>query len=210
MTLTIDFFLFLDWNWQNWTFFILIILSSLFLILGSNDLKKSNFASTKLLFIIGIVLLIWEILQRLFIPFVYISSPSPPLSEVIIVYVYTLFLRFGIIYSTFGIVLGIGFIKFGSNNRDRGGTVMLVGGIVYLLMVIINLILNTLSLSAVFLPIPGVIFYILTWITILVIATAVILIFISTIFTKRALFIVYGALLLAVYFMQFLFFIGII
>ena len=126
MTLTFNFILsFGFWTWLAWTMFILILLAYLFLILGSNDLKKHNFVSTKLLFITGILLLIWYVLGQ-FIPT--ISLVSPTTAERIIFFIYTLFLTSGTIYLILNMILGIGFIKLGSNNRDRRGTLILVGG----------------------------------------------------------------------------------
>ncbi|MFW9830093.1 MAG: hypothetical protein ACFFB4_07660 [Promethearchaeota archaeon] len=214
MTITFNFFfplVFLYWTWLTWIFFILLTLAYLFLILGSKDLKKHNFASTKLLFIIGIILLVWYILERLVIPSISLSSPTP--MEIIIAYIYNLFLGFGIVYQVLHIILGIGFIKVGSNNREHGGTVILVGGILYLITWILNMVGNIILLtSAVFsIPIPfGYILYVLNWIAYVTMIAAVILIFIFSIFTKRALFIIFGSLFLAIYSFQFLLFIGLL
>lgn len=210
MTLTFNFILsFGFWSWLVW---IMFILAYLFLILGSNDLKKHNFVSTKLLFITGILLLIWYVLGQ-FIPT--ISLVSPTTAERIIFYIYTLFLTSGTIYLILNTILGIGFIKLGSNNRDRRGTLMLVGGILYLIMTIINLTVTIIFLNAMFFwtslpPWFGYFFLYLDWTLYIGIIAAVILIFISIIFTKRALFIIFGALFLAVYSIQFLIFIGIL
>jgi len=130
--------------------------------------------------------------------------------EIIIYYIYNLFLGFGIVYQVLHVILGIGFIKVGSNNREHGGTVMLVGGILYLIAWILYMVGNIIFIiSAIFgFPIPiGYIMYIVNWITNIIILAAVILIFIFSIFTKRALFIIFGALFLAVYSFEFLLFI---
>ncbi len=197
-----------------WIYFILFILVYLFLILGSKDLKKHNFVSTKLLFIIGILLLVWYIL-------LYICYMFPSPTETIIRFIYLFFLgfgfiRFGIIYQVLHIILGIGFIKVGSNNREQGGKVMLVGGVLYLLACILSTIGWIFDLNYIVgffgFPIPSAIFYIISimyWLFNIVSLAAVILIFIFSIFTKRPLFIVFGALFLAVYSIQFSMFINI-
>lgn len=209
MSITFDFFLpfgFLFWSWLTWILFILFVLTYLFLILGSRDLKRDNYASTKLLFVIGILLLVWYILIRLFIPSMSVTSPTP--MEFIIYIIYTLFLGFGIIYQVLHIILGIGFIKVGSSNRDHGGTVALVGGILYLIAWTLNMLSN---LLLAFIPVYlYLLFTIIAWLIIITNLVAAILIFIFSIFTKRPLFIVFGALFLAVYSFQFLLFIGII
>ena len=213
MALIFDFFFpdgFLYWSWLQWLFYILLILAYIFLALGSNSLKNDNYNSTKLTLITGLLLLIWFLAELLIIPTV--SGSSPTDLERLLGYTYSLFLMTGIIYSTLHGILGVGFIKIGSDNRDKGGTVILVGGILYLLTWIINSIIVILTKTGGWFgfPVPiGFILDILTWITYIVVIVATILIFIFSIIAKRALFIIFGVLYLAVYSIQFLVFIGV-
>lgn len=208
MTLTFYFILSFEfWTWLNWILFILILLTYLFLILGSRSLKKHNFASTKLLFIIGILLLIWYVFRQFF-PQISLFSPTP--MEMIIAYIYSLLLLNGTIYQILNVVLGIGFIKFGSNNRDRGGKLMLIGGIFFLIITIINVTAATFYLTAFWFGFPLPFWfgnYFLNLTSYIVITIAAILIFISSIFTRRPLFIIFGTLFLAFHSIQLLLFI---
>lgn len=210
MSITFDFFLpfgFLYWSWLTWILFIIFVLTYLFLILGSRDLKRNTFASTKFLFVIGILLLVWYILVQLFIPSMSVTSPTP--MEFIIYIIYTLFLGSGIIYQVLHIILGIGFIKVGSSNRDHGGTVALVGGILYLIAWIL-IMLSDIFFSFIPVYLSSLLFSVIGWLIIITSLAAAILIFIFSIFTKRPLFIVFGALFLAIYSFQFLYLTGII
>ncbi|MFX0031391.1 MAG: hypothetical protein ACFE9P_01910 [Candidatus Hermodarchaeota archaeon] len=215
MTITFEFFGFLDWNWLGWIVFILLTLTYLFLILGSKDLKKNNYDSTTLLFISGILLLACYLLLRLIIPSMVLSSYMPP-TELFLHNLYNLLFRYsifaipssqtgGIFYIAFQIILGIGFINVGSKNRDQGGTVMLVGGILYLITWIIDLI--TILSFIIGFSFPLFVALILAVTAYILPIVAAILILIFSISTKRALFIVFGALFLNFYSIQFLIFI---
>lgn len=212
MTLEFDFLGVLNWNWLQWVFFIILIAAFFFLTIGCSDLKRSDFDSTKLLFFAGLLLLIWKFVE-IFIPTV--SGFSPTDSERLLGFIYSFFLMSGIIYTILHIILGVGFIKLGSKNRDPGGIVILLGGILYLVVWIINLIIVILQkyggwydpilLSS----ISGMVF-ILVWILYITSIIAVGVILIYSFLTKRVLFIIFGILFFIAYLMQFLSFLGVI
>ena len=212
MTLAFDFFEFMTWNWLQWVFFIILIVAFFILTIGSFDLKKNDFKSTKLLFFAGYLLLFWSVIEE-FIPTV--SGVSPTDLERLLGFLYSLFLMSGIIYTTLHIILGIGLIKFGSKNRDPGGIVILLGGILYLVAWTINPIIVILQKyggwydPTLLSSITGIL-NILAWILYItsIIAAGVILIY--SFLTKRVLFIIFGVLFFIAYLMDLLSFLGVI
>ena len=212
MTLVFDFFGFFGASLIQWLFFILLLSSFLFLILGSNDLKKNDYNSTMILFLAGIFLLVWRALY-LFIP--NISGISPTDMERLLGFIYSFILMSGLINVVLYMLLGIGCIKLGSKNRDNGGIVVLLGGIFFLVAWIFNLIVIILqkyggwyNLTFLF-EILGIL-EILSWFVLVISLFAVVLIFVYSIMIKRPLFIVFAVLFLAAHLLQLLSYIGII
>ena len=212
MTLIFDFFGFLGASLVQWLFFILLIVSYLFLILGSSDLKKNDYNSTKLLFFAGLFLLIWRVLS-LFIPEV--AGMSPTDMQRLLGFIYSLFLMNGLIHVATYMLLGIGCIKLGSKNRDKGGILVLLGGIFFLVSWILQLIAVILQKYGGWYNFPFLIeiygiLEIIAWTALFISISAVILILVYSILTKRPLFIVFAVLFLAAHILQLLFFLGIL
>lgn len=214
MTLEFDILGVLNWNWLQWVFFIILIAAFFFLTIGCSDLKRSDFEYTKLLYVAGLLLLIWKFVE-IFIPTV--SGLSPTDSERLIGFIYSLFLMSGIIYITLHLILGIGFIKIGSKNRNPGGIIILLGGILYLLTWIINLVIVILQKyngwyhfpPTILLSIIGIL-NILAWFIYIASLLATGLILIYSFIIKRALFIIFSILFFIAYLLEFLAFLGII
>jgi hypothetical protein len=130
-------------------------------------------------------------------------------------FLYSLFIMTGIIQATFHLLLAIGFVKHGSNNRDSGGIFALIGGFLYLLAYIIFLIVIILSkyggwYNIAFLISIASIIEIIVWLHYVLGIVAVIMILIYSIFTKRPLFIIFAVLFFVAWTMDFLGFIGVI
>ena len=213
MALNFDFFRFLNWSWLNWVFFVILALAYVFLILGSSDLKKKGFKSTKLLFVAGLFLLIWLVVYNFLIPTV--SGVSPSDMERFIGFLYSLFLMTGIIHVITHLILSIGIVKLGRNNRDPGGIIALLGGIIYLIAWIIYLILIILQkyggwYDPAFLGSIAPITEIVVWIFYILVILATVLILIYSFLTKRPLFILFAVLFIAAYLLDFLSSIGVI
>ena len=213
MTLVSDFWSFLSWGGIMWLFFIILANAYFFLILGSSDLKKHNFKSTKLLFFAGLLLLLNLVVSGFFLPT--ISGMSPTDLERLLGFLYSLIFMNGIIHCTFQFILGIGFVKFGRDNRDPGGIIAQLGGILYLLTWIIFLILRILQkyggwYNIAYLVSIASFIEIVAWIAYILSILAVVLIMIYTFLTKRPLFIIFAVLLFVAYLMDFLSFLGVI
>ena len=212
MTLVFDFLEVLNWNWFQWLLFIIFIATFFFLTIGCSDLKRCDFSSTKLLFIAGIILLIWKFVE-IFIPTV--SGVSPTDLERLLGFIYSLFLMSGIIYTTLHLILGIGFIKLGSKNRESGGILIMLGGVLYVITWIINIVGVVIQkyggwYNPIFLYSISGILIILVWTLYVISIASVGIILIYSFFTKRPLFIIFGILFFTAYFIEFLSFLGII
>ena len=196
-----------------WLFMVILTAAFFFLILGSSDLKKYDFKSTKPLFVAGLLLLINLVVSSFFIPTV--SGISPTSLERLLGFLYSLFIMNGIIYCTFQFILSIGFVKLGRKNRDPGGIVAFLGGILYLIVWIVFLLLRILQkyggwYDSAFLASIASLIEIMAWFTYILAIVAVIFILIYTFLTKRPLFLIFAVLLFAAYLMDFLSFLGVI
>ena len=115
--------------------------SLVFLFLGSLDQKKDLKVLSKLLVIVGLILLIWEIVS-LFIPMVVGDSPTS--SETTTGYIYE-FLLFILIPNLLHIILGILFILFGLKNIHPMGHIITLAGLFYFITMVENLFIGTIS-----------------------------------------------------------------
>ena len=140
--MALDFeFQFLPYGIFNWIAFILLVSSLVFLFLGGLGQKKDLKKLSKLLVFLGIVLLIWEIIN-LFIPIVIGDSPTS--SETTTGFIYE-FLLFIIIPTLLHISLGIVFILFGLKNISPTGQIISLAGLFYFIAIFESLIIGTIS-----------------------------------------------------------------
>ena len=198
--MTLDFeFQFLTYGILNWIAFILLVSSFVFLVLGSLDQKKDLKELSKLLVIVGIVLLIWEIVS-LFIPTVVGDSPTS--SETTTGYIYE-FLLFILVPNLLHIILGILFILFGLKNIHPTGHLISLAGLFYFIAMAESLFIGTISTYSVWYN-PAFIdslqstIEILEWIMYISYLIAALLIIIYSAKLKSQFLIIYGLLTLVV------------
>jgi hypothetical protein len=148
-----------------------------------------------------------------FIPTV--SGVTPTDMERLLGFLYSLFFMSGLINGLFHVILGIGFMNLGKNNRDPGGVIAMIGGILYLVAWIVNLVLTIISKLGGWygLTLPGPIvsiLNILSWVINFVVLGSVVLILVYSFLTKRPLFIIFALLFFAAYLLQILSLLGFI
>jgi hypothetical protein len=134
----------LDWisSVAWWFYFIIMIITFVFLIIGGLDLKKGDreFESANFLVVIGFILLIGRIVYW-FLPRVIRETTFPEFFDTLI---YQL-IYLGI-FDTLNLMLGFAFIKFGGANKDSDGTFIRWAGVLNILawsiIIIMDIILN--------------------------------------------------------------------
>ena len=168
---------------------ILTLLTYIFLIKASFDLKKDDrlFESVKFLTAIGIILLIWTI--STWIPMYYYITLIVIINEIL------------------HLILGIVFCNFGRKNREDSGRIILSAGIIYSIAWGLNLMLKLLFLvqDPAFFDIVSNIYLIFSWVLTIMILHGAIFILIYSLINKRGSLIIFGALFVSLHALEILF-----
>lgn len=136
----------LDWisSVAWWIYFIVMILTFVFLIIGSFDLKKGDreFESANFLVVMGFILLIGRIVYW-FLPRVIRETTFPEFFDTL-----TYQLIYLGIFDTLNLMLGFAFIKFGGANKDSDGTFIRWAGILniiaWFIIITMDMVMNVL------------------------------------------------------------------
>jgi len=112
-----------------WIYFIVMIITFVFLIIGGLDLKKEDreFESANFLVVMGFILLIGRVVYW-FLPRVIRATTFPEFFDTLI---YRL-VYLGI-FDTLNLMLGFAFLKFGGANKDSDGTFIRWAGVLNIL-----------------------------------------------------------------------------